>query len=92
MRLSDEQLHRLAEGLIDSLTGTGVVRAVADRARVVARAEAIIRDNLTQEQDLDRQARELLELHLQKAPAGVDRQKLFHMIKKKLAEDKGIPL
>ncbi len=92
MRLTDEQLRRLAEGLLQDLSADGLLRPLVEEERVLARIEGLIRENLAVEQDLDRQARELLELHLRNAPADVDRQKLLSMIKKKLAEEKGIEL
>lgn len=92
MRFSEEQIHRLAAAVLSDLTGRGRARLKADRAEVLGRIEEIIRGNLAQEQDLEREARALLEAHLKKAPPGMDRQKLFVMIKKKLAEERGIPL
>ncbi len=92
MRFTDEQIRRLADRLLTALVERGGSSLKADRQAVHARLAAIIRGNLTQEEDLDRDARELLEAHLQQAPAGIDRQKMFLMIKKKLAEERGIPL
>jgi hypothetical protein len=92
MRLSDEQIERLAESILADLVGKGRARLKADRRNVQRRIGEIIRGNLAQEQDLDREARDLLETHLKNAPPGMDRQKLFLMIKKKLAEERGIPL
>ena len=92
MRFTDEQIRRLADRLLHALIEQGGARLKAERSAVLARLEAIIRGNLGQEQDLDREAQELLEKHLRQAPPGVDRQKLFLMIKKKLAEERGIPL
>ena len=92
MRFTDEQIRRLADRLLAALVEQGGSRLKADRQIVQTRLEAIIRNNLTQEEDLDREARELMEAHLRQAPAGIDRQKMFLMIKKKLAEERGIPL
>mgnify|MGYP001103853676 CR=1 FL=1 len=92
MRFSDNQIRRLAETVLTELLERGGARLKAERGVVQARIEAIVRANLTQEEDLDRQAEKLLEAHLRSAPPGVDRQKLLAMIKKKLAEEKGVPL
>lgn len=92
MRFTDEQIRRLSETLLTSLLDRGGARLKAERGKALARIEAIIRANLAQEQDLDKKAEELLQAHLRQAPPGVDRQKLLQMIKKKLAEERGIPL
>jgi hypothetical protein len=92
MRFTDEQIRRLADRLLTGLIEQGGTRLKAERGKVLARVEAIIRADLGQEDDLDRDARALMESHLRQAPPGMDRQKLFLMIKKKLAEERGIPL
>lgn len=92
MRFTDEQIRRVADRLLTAMVERGGTTLKADRGKVLARMEEIIGRNLRQEQDLDRDARDLVEIHMKKAPPGVDRQKLFLMIKKKLAEERGIPL
>jgi hypothetical protein len=92
MRFTDEQIRRLSESLLTALVERGGASLKAERGKVLTRIETIIRANLAQEQDLDKKAEELLQAHLRQAPPGVDRQKLLQMIKKKLAEEKGIPL
>lgn len=92
MRLTDEQIRRLADALLTDLLERGGARLKAERGRVQGRIEAIIRANLAQENDLDREAQKLLAAHLRTAPPGIDQQKLLAMIKKKLAEEKGVPL
>lgn len=92
MRFSEDQIRRISQSLLDALIERGGAKLKAERGVALGRIEAIIRANLAQEEDLDRQAQKLLELHLAKAPPGVDRQKLLQMIKKKLAEEKGVPL
>jgi hypothetical protein len=92
MRFTDEQIRRLASALLTDLLERGGAKLKAERGLVQGRIEAIIRRNLADEADLDREAQKLLEAHLRTAPAGIDQQKLLTMIKKKLAEEKGMPL
>ena len=92
MRITEKQIPRLAERVLDALVQRHDLSLQVERSQVLARIEEVIRHNLAEEQDLDLEARKLLEAHLQGAPVGVDRQKLFLMIKKKLAEEKDIPL
>lgn len=91
-RFTDEQLLRIAERLLTDVLEQGGVLLKGERRMTTAAIVAALRGNLDQEQNLDAEAKALLEAHLQQAPLGVDRQKLFLMIKKKLAEDRGIPL
>ncbi len=92
MRFTDEQIRRIAAAVLADLSGEGRATLKAERGRIQARIEDIVHANLAEEEALERDARKLLESHLQGAPPGVDRQKLFLMIKKKLAEDRGVPL
>lgn len=92
MRFTEDQIRRISQGLLDALLERGGAKLKSERGVVLARIEAIIRADLAREEDLDRQAQKLLDAHLAKAPPGVDRQKLLLMIKKKLAEEKGVPL
>jgi hypothetical protein len=92
MRFTDEQIRRLAGALLTDLLERGGARLKAERGLIQGRIETIIRRNLAEEADLDREAQKLLAAHLRGAPAGIDQQRLLAMIKKKLAEEKGMPL
>ena len=92
MRLHQEQIQRLAEALADALVKSGGAQLKAERGVVTERIAATIRAELERERDLDREAQRLLETHLKQAPPGVDRHKLLQMIKRRLAEERGIPL
>jgi hypothetical protein len=92
MHFTDEQIRRLAGALLTDLLGRGGAQLKAERGLVQGRIEAIIRGNLAQEADLAREAQKLLEAHLRGAPAGIDQQRLLAMIKKKLADERGLPL
>jgi len=92
MRLSDRQIHRIADLLLTALVDRGGASLKGERAKAIARIESIFRESLSVEDDLDKEARKLLEAHLRQAPPGVDRHTLLQMIKKRLAEKKGVPL
>ena len=91
MSLGEEQQKRLAEALVIALTDSGTTVFKAGRETVRERIAAILRGELEREGDLDREAQKLLELHLKGSPPGVDRHKLLQMIKKRLADERGLP-
>lgn len=92
MRLTDKQIHRLADGLLNALLDKGEGALKRERGQALSRIEAVILDNIRQEETIEKQARKLLEDHIKNAPAGVDQHRMLAMIKKKLAEDKDFPL
>jgi hypothetical protein len=92
MALPDPQLTQLAESLLTALLQRGGATLLAERSKALQCVMSVIRHSEAEEQALDREARKLLDAHLAQAPVGVDQQKLLLMIKRKLADAKGIPL
>ncbi|MFO7983863.1 MAG: DUF507 family protein [Desulfuromonadales bacterium] len=92
MQLTDKQIDRIADTLLNALIKDGGATVKKSRGAVAERIGEIIRDNLRREEALDREARRLLEVHLKNAGGDVDERRLLLMIKKKLAEEKDFPL
>lgn len=92
MRLTDPQIDRIADTLLNALLSEGGARLKEPRGKVLERIGAVIRDNLEAERTIDREARTLLEAHLKSTGGDVDEHMLLTMIKKKLAEEKDFPL
>lgn len=91
-RLSDEQYLRIAGRLLKSLEEEGSAQFKAGRPQLLNCIVQVFRreDNVLAELDLT--ARKLLDEHLRAAPPGIDRQKMLVMIRKKLAQERGVPL
>lgn len=95
MRLKDEQIERLAAKVLSDLTDSGLMAMKADRARIGDCIRAVIKADLKAEDDLERDAEELLEKTLRAAggSAGdIDRHKMLKMIKTKLAKERKMVL
>ncbi len=92
MRLTESQIRRVAGVLVRALSDQAGVSFKAPAEKIQSRIEAIIRVNLEEEQALETEAQRLLAAQVKNAPAGIDQHRLLQMIKKKLAEDRGIPL
>lgn len=90
MRLTEPQIHRLAEALLDALLHRAGAQLKQGRAPALARVEETIRQNLAAEAALEKEAEKLLAAQV--VPPSADRQSLLLKIKKKLAEQKGFPL
>jgi len=88
----EETCQRMAGRLLQSLESDGGARFKAGLAQLRdCVAQTLLREEGKVE-ELDRAARALLDEHLRTAPPGIDRQKLLQMIRKKLAQEKGVPL
>jgi hypothetical protein len=90
MRLTEAQIHRLADTLLAALLQRAGAQLKQGRPAALSRIEETIRQNLAVETALEKEAEKLLAA--QQVPASADRQALLLMIKKKLAEQKGFPL
>ena len=95
MRLKDDQIHRLAEKVLNDLTTARLIAMKKERGTVLAAVKGAIAADLKAEQDLERDAETLLEQNLRALGSGaadIDRHRMLKMIKEKLAKDRKIVL
>lgn len=93
MKLTDEQLHRIGAAILSRWKAKGLVRPKAADEALVARMAAEIRQDIQREEDLDREAGDLLDAHLRKIGSPEANMRiLFQKIKERLARERGIVL
>jgi hypothetical protein len=95
MRLKDDQIHRLADKVISDLTSAGLISLKTERGAALNAVKAAITGDLKGEEVLERDAENLLDQTLRSmgsGAAGIDRHKMFRMIKDKLAKERKIVL
>ncbi len=93
MRLSKERVRHMSESLATRLQEEGLVTVVGDRKVFVAQVDHAIMEELSVEDRLNAEVRQLLKAYEQDIERGhVDYQKMFTMVKSKLARERGIIL
>jgi len=93
VKLTDEQLHRIGAAILSRWKAKGLVRPKAADEALVARMAAEIRQDIQREEDLDREAGDLLDAHLRKIGSPEANMRiLFQKIKERLARERGIVL
>jgi hypothetical protein len=93
MRLKKERITALAQTLIDQLTEQKAIRLETSKAETISSLEQLITEELMIEDRLDAEVRQILETYRVQIEKGqVDERKMFLMIKKQLAKDRGIIL
>lgn len=93
MRLKKERIAALAQILVDHLTEQHLIRPEAPKADLVSSLEQIITDELLIEDRLDAEVRQILDTYKAQIDQGqVDERKMFLMIKKQLAKERGMIL
>ncbi|MBM4125984.1 MAG: DUF507 family protein [Nitrospira sp.] len=93
MRLSKERVRHMAESLVGRLQQEGHIELVGDRAALVAGLDQAITDELSVEDRLNTEVRQMLKAYDKQIEQGqVDYQKMFQMVKQKLVRERGLIL
>ncbi len=93
MRLSKERVRHLTETLATRLQQEGHVEMIGDRKALVEALQQAVAEELSLEDRLNAEVRQLLKAYEQQIEQGqVDYQKMFVMIKQKLVRERGLIL
>ena len=93
MRLSKERIRHISESVATKLQQEGQVVMVGDHKAFVEQIDHAILDELSVEDRLNAEVRQLLKVYEQDIERGhVDYQRMFTLVKGKLARERGIIL
>ncbi len=93
MRLSKERVRHISESVVARLQQEGQVAIAGDRKAFVEQIDHAIVEELSVEDRLNAEVRQLLKAYEQDIERGqVDFQRMFTMVKTKLARERGIIL
>jgi len=93
MRLSKERVRHLAETVATRLQQEGLAEVTGDRKALVEVLQQAVTEELSLEDRLNAEVRQLLKAYEQQIEQGqVDYQKMFVMIKQKLVRERGLIL
>lgn len=93
MRLSKQRVRRIADSVVTRLQQAGYVEVEGDRKALVEALDHAITEELSVEDRLNAEVRQLLKAYDQQIEQGqVDYQKMFAMIKQKLVRERGLIL
>jgi len=93
MRLSKERVRHMAESLAGRLQQEGHIELIGDRNALVAGLDQAITDELSVEDRLNAEVRQMLKAYDKQIEQGqVDYQKMFLMVKQKLVRERGLIL
>jgi hypothetical protein len=92
MRRRDDVAARVSEAVLKRLVARKFIE-VKDQARARAALQKVILENLQTEEQIDAEARQLLQEHARDIrEKGLDYRQLFSKAKEKLARDRGFVL
>ncbi|GBL40521.1 hypothetical protein EMGBD2_17790 [Nitrospirota bacterium] len=93
MRLSKERVRHISESVVTRLQQEGQVAIAGDRKAFVEQIDHAIVEELSIEDQLNAEVRQLLKAYEQDIEQGqVDFQRMFTMVKTKLARERGLIL
>lgn len=93
MKLADDQIRRICAVILSRWKAKGLIRPKEPDEALLNRMAAGIRKDLQREEDLDREASELLDRHMKAAgETQANTRILFQKIKERLAQERGIVL
>ena len=93
MKFSPERVATLAGQLVAKLVSDGLIEPVADRRVLTVSLERVIVDELSVEDRINADAKELMRKYESEIARGqMNERQLFQMIKKQLVKEKGVVL
>ncbi len=92
MRISDKQMKRMADSILNSLKEQKVIEFKESEEAVRERAFAIIRADFAREAELDREVNRMMDDLERQNPGEFQRYKMFPLLKRRLAKEKGVVL
>jgi len=93
VKLSKERVASLAASLADTLTAGGMIEPAGDRKALAGSLERVITDELSVEDRINAEAKELMRKYEAEIAKGhLNEHQVFLMIKKQLVKEKGVIL
>ena len=92
MKISEKQMKRMADAILRGLKTQKVIQFKEKEEVVTERATAIIRADFQREADLDKEVNRMMDDLERQNPGEFQRYKMFPLLKKRLAKEKGIVL
>ena len=90
MKISDKVLNRLVQHIFRELKANNVITFKEKEEKVAQRALQVLRDEYAKEAQLDAEVHKMLDELERQNPGEFQRFKMFPMLKKRLAKEKGI--
>jgi hypothetical protein len=92
MKITEKQISRLAKVILTKLEEQNQIVYKAPNEKVLARAMELLRADFQRERDLDEEVNRMMDDLERQNPGSFQRFKMFPLLKKKLAKEKGIVL
>lgn len=90
MRLSETQVRNICQKILQVLKTEHLIQFKSGEPEVLEKMTEIFIKDLRVEDDINKEAEKLLQQYTAKMGTGIDREKMFQMIKKQLIKDRKV--
>lgn len=92
MKLNQIQIESLARAVVHELHSQGIAELKAKEEVVLAKAVSFLKEDFAREVELEKEVNKMLDELERKNPGEFERYKMYPMLKKKMAQQKGVIL
>lgn len=92
MKLTEKQISRMVHLILDELKSQGIMNIKGKESELQAAGVAIVKSNMAEEMALEEQVHRMMDDLERQHPGEFQRYKMFPLLKKKLAKEKGVIL
>lgn len=92
MKINDKQIQKMVHFVINEMKEGQVIELKAKEEAIVAKAMELVKQEFQKLSDLDRDVHKMMDDLERQNPGSFERYKMFPLLKKRLAKEKGIIL
>lgn len=92
MKLSPNQMNKIAVEVFKEVSATDKLEVNLDKEKFKSIISNVLKQNIEDEKVLDQSVNDMMDTLEKQNPGGFERYKMFPLLKKKLAEQKGFVL
>lgn len=92
MKLNDKQIQKLVAFVLNEQKAGQVIQIKAKEEALVAKAVSLVQAEMQKITDLDREVNKMMDDLERQNPGSFERYKMFPLLRKRLAKEKGVIL
>jgi len=92
MRLNEKQIQRMVTYIFDELKSKKLISFKDSEKKIFNRAVELVKEDFLKEEELDKEVNRMMDELEKQNPGQFQRYKMFPLLKKRLAKEKGVVL
>ena len=92
MRMSDKQIQKLVQYVLNEMKSGNVIQLKEKEETILSRGVALVKAEIQKVNDLDKEVYRMMDDLERQNPGTFERYKMFPLLRKRLAKEKGVIL